>query len=168
MLQTDRLIILPLTYEQLQKYTLNDFSLEAELKVLPSSRSISAALKEALEETIIPNVMDPDKDYRYHTLWTAISKTQQKMVGDLCIQGAPDAAGAIEIGYGTYPEFQNQGYMTECVQAIIEWAKMQPAIKTILASTDPSNSASFKVLEKNGFLKTGEADGLFHWALSVL
>ena len=85
------------------------------------------------------------------------------MVGDLCIVSEPNADGEIEIGYGTYDEFQNKGFMTEVVGGIIEWAKTQPKVKSIIASTDKTNTASFKVLEKNNFIKIGETEVLFNW-----
>ena len=73
MIETKRLIIKPLTYEQLLQYARNDQSLETELLLHKSSRSISTALKEALQETIIPAVANKSTNYLYHTLWTAIS-----------------------------------------------------------------------------------------------
>lgn len=163
MIETKRLILKPLTYEQLAKYIKCDNSLEVELKLNETSRMISPELKEAFEQTILPNVADKSKNYLYSTLWTAISKIDNKMVGDLCIVGEPNADGEIEIGYGTYDEFQNKGFMTEIVSGIIEWAKTQPKIKAIVASTDKTNPASFKVLEKNSFIKIGETEVLFNW-----
>ena len=167
MLETKRLILRPLTYEQLVKYTKCDNSLEIELDLNETSRTISPELKEAFEQTILPNVADKTKNYLYSTLWTAISKTENKMIGDLCIVGEPNADGEIEIGYGTYDEFQNRGFMTEIVSAIVEWSKTQPIVKSIIASTDKTNTASFKVLEKNYFTKTGETETLFNWKLEI-
>jgi [ribosomal protein S5]-alanine N-acetyltransferase len=115
MIKTERLVLLPLTYEQLKKYIKCDNSLEEELKLNKSLRTISPALKEAFEQTILPAVADKTKNYLYSTLWTAISKTENKMVGDICIVGETNAAGEIEIGYGTYPEFQRRGFITEIV-----------------------------------------------------
>ncbi len=89
------------------------------------------------------------------------------MVGDLCITGEPDVKGEIEIGYGTYDEFQNKGFMTEIVNGIIEWVNLQTAVKSIIASTDKINSASFRVLEKNIFVKVGETDSLLNWKLEI-
>jgi len=167
MVETERLILKPLTYEQLVKYIKCDNSLEIELKLNETSRTISSELKEAFEQTILPNVADKSKNYLYSTLWTAISKIDNKMVGDLCIVGEPNKEGEIEIGYGTYDEFQKKGYMTEVVGGMIEWAKTQPKIKVIVASTDKTNTASFKVLEKNNFIKIGETDELFNWKLLI-
>jgi [ribosomal protein S5]-alanine N-acetyltransferase len=163
MIETTRLILKPLTYDQLVMYTKCDNSLERELNLNETSRIISSELKEALEETILPNVADKTKNYLYSTLWTAILKTENIMIGDLCIVGEPNAAGEIEIGYGTYPEFQGKGFMTEIVGGIIEWTKTQPLVKSILAFTDRSNVASFKVLQKNNFIKIGETETLFNW-----
>jgi [ribosomal protein S5]-alanine N-acetyltransferase len=167
MIETQRLILNPLTYEQLVKYAKCDNSLEAELNLNETSRTISPELKEALENTIIPNVADKTKNYLYSTIWTAISKRENKMIGDLCIVGEPNADGEIEIGYGTYDEFQNKGFMTEIVSGIIAWTKSQPNVKSIIASTDKTNPASSRVLEKNNFVKTGESETLFNWKLKI-
>ncbi|MFD2200920.1 GNAT family N-acetyltransferase [Shivajiella indica] len=167
MIETARLILKPLTYKQLVKYAKCDNSLEAELNLNETSRTISAELKEALEQTIMPNVAEETKNYLYSTLWTAISKTENKMIGDLCIVGEPNADGEIEIGYGTYEEFQGKGYMTEIVGGIIDWAKTQPLIRSITASTDKKNTASFKVLQKNNFIKAEETETSFNWKLQI-
>jgi len=167
MIETERLILKPLTYNQLVKYIKCDNSLEAELNLNETSRTIAPELKEAFEQTILPNVADKSKNYLYSTLWTAISKSENKMVGDLCIVGEPNANGEIEIGYGTYEEFQNKGFMTEVVRGIIEWAKTQIKVKSIIASTDKTNTASFKVLEKNGFIKIGETTTIFEWKSGI-
>jgi RimJ/RimL family protein N-acetyltransferase len=167
MVETERLILKPLTYKQLKKYIKCDNSLEKELNLNETSRTISPELKEAFEQTILPNVADETKNYLYSTLWTAISKTENRMVGDLCIIGEPNAEGEIEIGYGTYEEFRNKGFMTEMVRGIIEWVKSQPGVKSIIASTDKANTASFKVLKKNSFIKIGETDTLFNWKLEI-
>lgn len=167
MINTQRLILKPLNYNQLIKYINCNNSLEEELNLNPNSRTISPELREAFEQTILPNVANKNKNYLYSTLWTAISITENQMVGDLCIVGEPNKEGEIEIGYGTYKEFQNKGFMTEIVKGIIEWAKTQPKVKSILASTDKSNVASCKVLEKNNFSIVGETDSLLNWKLEL-
>lgn len=167
MIETQRLTLKPLTYEQLVKYTKCDNSLEEELNLNETSRTISAELKEAFEQTILPNVADKSRNYLYSTLWTAISKTENKMVGDLCIVGEPNTDGEIEIGYGTYDEFQNKGFMSEIVSGIIIWSKTQPLVKAIIASTEKTNTASFKVLEKNNFIKISETETLYNWKLEI-
>ncbi len=164
MLETTRLLLKPLTYNQLVKYTLNDGSLEVELGLNATTREISSELKDALEQVILPGVADPERNYLFATLWTIILKEENRMVGDICFYGEPNEEGEVEIGYGTYSAYQGNGYMTEAVAALIRWALEQPGVKRILASTNKTNVASYSVLVKNGFEKVGESDELFSWA----
>jgi [ribosomal protein S5]-alanine N-acetyltransferase len=163
MIETSRLTIFPLTYDQLVKYQRNDLSLEAELQLLPTPRIISEALWEALEQTILPNVAANANDYLFHTLWTAIHKADRQLVGDLCIVGTPNAAGEIEIGYGTYPAFRNLGLMTEVVGGMLQWAASQPSVEAVVASTAKDNPASFAVLRRNQFTQVSETATLLQW-----
>ncbi len=167
MIETPRLFIQPLTYEQLVKYARNDNSLEDELNLGFSNRVISAELREALENTILPSVLDKNKNYLFSTLWSLILKAENKMVGDLCFIGEPNAEGEIEIGYGTYGEFRGNGYMAEAVGGMIEWAKKQPKVKAIIASTEKNNIPSSAILEKNNFIKIGETETMFNWRLDL-
>jgi [ribosomal protein S5]-alanine N-acetyltransferase len=167
MTETERLFIIPLTGEQLHKYILSDHSLEEELGQKHSIRTVSPELKEALEQTIIPGVADPDRNYLFSTLWTVICKAENIMVGDLCFVGEPNPAGEVEIGYGTYETARNKGYMTEAVGGVIRWAEKQPLVKSIVASTDKDNPASASVLVKNGFIRNGDAGTLIHWRLQI-
>ena len=89
------------------------------------------------------------------------------MVGDICIVGEPNSAGEIEIGYGTYEEFQKKGFMTEAVGGMITWAKSQPKVYALIASTEKENIGSFTILLKNNFLKIGETETLFNWKLKL-
>lgn len=167
MIETKRLIIRPLNYAQLIKYIRLDNSLETELNLNETKRTISPELKEALEQTILPNVSDSNKNYLFSTLWTIIFKEENKMVGDLCFVGEPNADGEVEIGYGTYDGFRKRGFMTEAVSGMISWAEKQPDIKSIIASTEKTNFDSFSILEKNNFIKSGETNTLFNWVLKL-
>jgi ribosomal-protein-alanine N-acetyltransferase len=167
MIETEHLILRPLTYEQLIKYTKADNTLEEELNLEKSPRSISPELREALEDSIIPLVGDSTKNYLYATLWTLILKEKKRMVGDLCFKGEPNIDGEIEIGYGTYFEFRRKGYMTEAVGEILKWAKTQSKVMKVLANTEKSNLSSQRVLRNNGFTQINEADGIIYWEIKI-
>lgn len=167
MIETERLLLLPLNYEQLVKYVKSDYSLEADLQLNNTNRTISADLLEALEIGILPNVAKKRNNYLYFTLWTLILKSENRMVGDLCFKGEPNAKGEIEIGYGTYDDFQGKGYMTEAVGGMIKWAADQPQVKYMLAETEKTNFASFRVLERNEFKMVQEFPNLFLWRRAV-
>ena len=158
MIETQRLKLVPLTYDQLIKYIQSDNSLEHELQLNETTRTISADLEEAFEQTILPNVADKSKNYLFYTLWTLILKQENRMVGDLCLVGEPNEKGEVEIGYGTYEDFRGQGYMSEAVGGMIHWLKTHPNVLCISAATEKINVASFKVLQKNNFKKYGESE----------
>jgi len=166
MIESERLILKPLTHSQLIKYIANDGSLEAELKLNPTKKIISPELKEALAETILPNVADTGKNHLFSTLWAIILKEEDRMVGDVCFVGEPDADGEIEIGYGTYEAYRGKGYMTEAVACMISWAKRQDHVKAIFAETAKDNPASWHILLKNHFDKVGEDESIFYWRLT--
>ena len=63
MIEIERLRIKPLSYSQLVKYIQVDNSLETELNLNETSRTISQELKDALEQTILQNVADTSKNY---------------------------------------------------------------------------------------------------------
>lgn len=76
-------------------------------------------------------------------------------VGELGFEGL-NSDGSTEIGYGINEEYQKNGYATEAVSAVTEWALHQKNVKSVFAETDSENTASIEVLEKCGFVPTGE------------
>lgn len=152
-LETDRLYIIPLSKTQLQLYILNDNSLETELQLNNIPRVINERVAFVINTKILPALSDNSKDFMYYTFWNIIDKKLNVMVGDLCFKGEPNEKGEIELGYGTYNNFENKGYMTEAVNEIINWAFKQPHVKSILAQTYITNIASLCILKKNNFIK---------------
>ena len=164
-INTGRLLLVPLAYEQLIQYYKEDPSLDIELGLAPTVRTITDDLKEALSVTIVPGVAAAGKDYLFSTLWSVILIAENRMVGDLCFIGPPGDDGIIEIGYGTYTPDQGNGYMSEAVGGIIGWARLQPGVQSIWAGTLDSNPASWRVLEKNDFVRHDQVEQIIRWKL---
>lgn len=164
-IETDRLLLLPLSYPQLLKYLQADHSLERELGLMPGRRVISPDLMEAFQQVILPAVAVSADHGLYYTLWTIIHKEQKAMVGECCFKGPPNKAGEIEIGYGTHAQFQNKGFMTEAVSVFCQWALNQPDVKAVVAETEESNLASQKILIKNGFSLYSKTENMLWWRL---
>ncbi|MCC5980110.1 MAG: GNAT family N-acetyltransferase [Oceanicaulis sp.] len=74
----------------------------------------------------------------------------------LCSIKRPPEDGVIDIGYGIAPSRQNRGVARKAVGDIVAWARAAPQVTAITAETTPSNVASQRVLEHNGFVRTGE------------
>lgn len=67
---------------------------------------------------------------------------------------------AIEVGYVLMPDYRGKGYITEATIALCNKAFNEGLCYEVLAATSDSNTASKKVLEKCGFVGTGEIGGL--------
>lgn len=59
------------------------------------------------------------------------------------------------VGYWIGRPYWNQGYATEAVQGLIEYARWR-GIPSLQADTFPNNPASARVLAKAGFVHTGK------------
>ena len=63
--------------------------------------------------------------------------------------------GSVEIGYGLKDGYCGNGYMTEAVRRVTEWAFRVQGVSRIEAETDHENLRSQKVLTACGFVPTG-------------
>ena len=91
--------------------------------------------------------------WEWYAIWM-IELKDGTHIGELCFKGL-SADGIAEIGYGISEEYQNKGYATEAVKAVLDWAFAHTEVTAIEAETDPDNTASKRVLEKCGFALNG-------------
>lgn len=110
-------------------------------------------LKLAYSEMLNGCLNNPDQ-WEWYAIWMIESKDGTH-IGELCFKGL-DQNGIAEIGYGINDKYQNNGYATEAVKAVLEWAFTNPNVTAIEAETEPENTASKRVLEKCGFVLNGK------------
>ena len=79
-------------------------------------------------------------------------------IGGVGFHGAPDAEGAVEIGYGLAESARGKGYATEAVAALVAYARDRGA-RAVIARTEPGNAPSAAVLDRCGFLLERPAEG---------
>lgn len=77
-------------------------------------------------------------------------KLNGEWVGSAGYKGKP-LDGAVEIAYGTFPEFENRGIGTQICQKLVKLALLTDSQIKITARTLPDNFPSIAVLKKNGF-----------------
>lgn len=84
--------------------------------------------------------------------WVLVRKQDGQLIGmvELRIRGHK-----AEVGYVLARPFWGQGYMSEAVRALIDWALAQPGLYRIWAVCDVENRASARVLEKSGMQREG-------------
>ena len=85
------------------------------------------------------------------------------VVGRIGFHGPPDDAGMLEIGYEVFPSYRRRGYAREAVQAMLRWARHDPAVRRFRASVSPDNLPSRRLVTGLGFIEEGtqwdEEDG---------
>jgi len=151
MIETQRLILKPLSYNELIKHIRFPNELAEDLGLIPSKSLIEKEVLDAILNDLLPNLSDSTKDSLFYTMWIMIEKNINAIIGGICFHGEPNENGEVEIGYGTDKDYQNKGYMTETIFGLIQWAKNNNRIQAIKAETDKTNIASILVLEKNNF-----------------
>lgn len=104
---------------------------------------------------ILQMSVDFYKKIGYTAPWVGYFAQQNgELVGSAGFKGAP-INGTIEIAYGTFEEFQNQGMGTEICKQLVEISlKTDPSIK-ITARTLENSGFSAKILTKNHFKALG-------------
>jgi len=96
-------------------------------------------------------------------VWVIIERDTATVVGDIGFIGPPGPDGLIEVGYSVIPERRRLGYATEAARAIIDWARRQPGVRTVVAGCDKDNVPSIRPLDRLGVYRTGERNGQLRW-----
>jgi RimJ/RimL family protein N-acetyltransferase len=166
-IETERLCLLPLTAWQLKAGLDNPESLGRELGVAVPPAIFEDPVPRAIRMKLAKMAVADPAAHHWYTYWLIIIVRENVGAGLVGFKGAPDEQGEVEIGYGSAPAFQNQGYMTEAVQALVAWALKQPDCTAVTTWTDQSNQPSIRVLEKVGLTKIAEKDGRIFWRIAV-
>ena len=139
-IETKRLLLYPISDEEMQKVIDDEKDPE---------------MKKAYSE-MLQGCLDNSEDRVWFATWNMELKEQPKaIVGDICFKGITDD-GMVEIGYGLKEGYCGNGYMTEAVSSITEWALSQNKVSRVEAETDPDNLPSKRILANVGFIPTGE------------
>lgn len=101
------------------------------------------------------NVIDATTEYYKKIGFTLpwigyLAKRNGQLVGSAGFKGRP-VNNKIEIAYGTFPEFQNQGIGTQICRKLVEVALTTNPDLRITARTLQDNLASISILKKNNF-----------------
>jgi RimJ/RimL family protein N-acetyltransferase len=80
-------------------------------------------------------------------------KLDRKLIGDCGLKTFETDNRLAQIGYTIARQHWNQGYAQEAVRGLIDNAFYNFPTHRIIASVDPRNAASVRVLEKSGFVK---------------
>ncbi len=102
--------------------------------------------------------------------WVIVSKEGSGFVGSIGLNHIYAPAKRASVGYELHRSSWGQGYATEALAAVVEFAHQRLGLHRVEASVVPENAASLRVLQKAGFQREGvlRALGFFGGAFQDL
>ncbi|MED3054344.1 GNAT family N-acetyltransferase [Bacillus thuringiensis] len=97
--------------------------------------------------------------------WYVLRKEDDSVLGDIGFKGKPNEKQTVEIGYGFIEKYWNQGYATEAVRELIDWAFKTGEVETIIAETLLDNYSSMRVLEKLHMKRVNATETMINWKI---
>ena len=163
---TQRLDIVPLTHIQLRQYLEQPDLLEQDLGIPISREIITENVQRAVRMKLAKMADIDESRLVWYTYWLLVIRIVPFGAGLAGFKGFPDHNGEAEIGYGIDQNYQQQGYMTEAVRAMITWAFEEPSCYFITArKVKKWNLASQRILFKVGMRIYEESEDGFSFRL---
>ena len=144
-LKTNRLILNQLVDDDAAQY----FRMRSDPRVRKymdkaPDKDVSAALKKIRE-------IETNRVENKGINWVLRLKDTNEFMGDLGMWRFDCAHHRAELGYSLLPEFHGKGYMTEALNAILDFAFEEVKVHSLEANTHPDNASSMALLKKVGF-----------------
>ena len=163
-IHTPRLRLLELNLGQLELILSDLVALENELGLTIQGGVVTERVQRAIRMKVEKMRRVGQSQHAWFTYWLVVVKEENIGAGLLGFKGYPNAKGSTEIGYGIDPAFQNMGYMSEAVQALIGWA-FTHLFCNVITATEVENPASKRLLEKLGAIQTKSDERSTSWEI---
>ena len=162
--QTERLILIPLSVTQLELWIHDLPRLEQELRCTYDADPLEGTFGDQVKGKLTIAKSDV-KNYFYHSFWLVMRRRDRVIVGSAEFKDTPNENGEVEIAYELNEKHFHHGYMTEAIEALCYWAKQQPRVRSIIAETEQNNMRSQHIFAQCGFYKERVEDRIW-WRLA--
>lgn len=163
-IETERLILLPLQPRQLELSIENYGKMQTELGLRVISTILEEEMQYAMKVRLKKSLQDIE-NYLWLTNWAIIHKEENQIIGFIMIKGCPNEIGEVIVGYGIDEAYRRNGYATESLNRLTEWIFENPKALSVIADTEKDNIPSHKLLQKVGAFKFKETDELIWWKI---
>ncbi len=153
-IQTQRLELLPCSLEVAQAAIAKNTPLvEKHLAAFVPEEWYTADVQGFLPTYM--KMLEADPSHLGYGVWLIIRTDDSTLIGDVSFGGKSEVEDSLELGYEVLRAYHNQGYATEAVQALVDFAFTQLEIKKVTAHTPEDNAASIQIMEKLGMQNLG-------------
>lgn len=163
-IQTERLILIPLSVHQLELWVHDLQKLEQELRCTYDAGPLEGEFKDTVKGQLTIAQKD-SRNYLFYSFWLILRKNDRVVIGSADFKGTPNENGEVEIAYDIGEKYLHHGYLAESIESLCYWAKKQPRVRSILVETERNNLASQKILSQCGFYKEKIEDSIW-WRLA--
>ena len=104
-------------------------------------------------------------------LYLFVDARQRMLAGCGGFREAPDSKGVVEIGCEIVPSLRRQGYATEALNGLINYACTRPAVDAIEAYSTARRSGQSRLLQAVGMTRVGDTldsptGKVWHWRIA--
>jgi [ribosomal protein S5]-alanine N-acetyltransferase len=100
-------------------------------------------------------MLEADPSQLGYGVWLMIRTHDSTLIGDLGFVGKSDDGKCLELGYEVLAAYRNQGYATEAVEVLLNFALMQLGVEKVIVHIPQDNLAAIRVAEKLGMQNLG-------------
>lgn len=87
--------------------------------------------------------------------WAISRKGDPQLIGTICFWNMVKEHFRTEIGYMLHAGHHGQGLMQEALSAVLDFGFRHVGLHSVEAQVAPANTASIRLLERNGFVREG-------------
>jgi ribosomal-protein-alanine N-acetyltransferase len=166
-LESNRLRLIPLNMQQLQLHASDYEALQQSLGLIPRPMLMEKYFQKEFNDALInywlPETAANASNYKWFTNWLIVHKSDNCVAGGIGVAGMPNDQGETEIGYGIDQDYRRQGIATEALESLVNWVFQHSFSNAVIAHTPIELQNSQRVLQRAGFERISEENGLFLW-----
>lgn len=153
-LETDRLILRDYAVDDFDDY----FRLKTDDQTMYYMNDIKLDSIESAREDfaqVMEDMVSNDRKYFFLHMELKENHEQVGSIGYTVVDNTP-VGKIVHMGYFTYPKFWGNGYTTEALKKVIEYAFTEDNVYRITTGCLAENKGSERVMQKNGMIKEAE------------
>ncbi|MBS6196128.1 MAG: GNAT family N-acetyltransferase [Clostridiales bacterium] len=153
-LETERLILRDYQSADKEAY----FKLKSDAETMYYLQDIQLFSREESDRDFAEVLEDQRKEERkYYFLHTELKESHEQ-AGSIgyTVEETTPVGKLVHVGYFTYPKFWNNGYVTEALKKVLEFAFVENDVYRVTTGCLAENIGSERVMQKCGLIKEGE------------